>query len=57
MAGVVTQLWGDNATGVPPTQTLGGRVPPVPPGLTPLIVMHSQRTYNTLAFYSPVVTL
>jgi len=30
-------FWGDNATGVPPTQTLGeGRVPPIPNGLTPL---------------------
>jgi len=30
VTGIFTQLWvGDNAINVPPTQTLGGRVPPV----------------------------
>ena len=38
VAGIVTQLGGGTMQLVSPTQTLGGRVPPVPNGLTPLRV-------------------
>ena len=41
------QLWGDNAIGVTPTQTLGGRVPPVPNRLTPLFVV--MQTFGVLS--------
>ena len=41
-------LGGDIATGVPPTQTLGGRVPPVPPGIDALASAYMMCSYEYL---------
>jgi len=38
VTGIVTQLWGGQCNWCPPQHKLwGGRVPPVPSGLTPLV--------------------
>jgi len=38
VTGIFTQLWGDNAIDVHPTQTLGGVSPLSPAGFTPMAV-------------------
>ena len=47
VACVVTQLWGGHCNWCPPQHKLwGGRVPPVPNGLTPMVFSHMLSVLN-----------